>query len=272
MHGPKPSPGQLAFRWTLRGFCGAVFLFLAAPILAVVPISFTSGSFLTYPLPGLSTRWYETFFASPLWVGSFKNSLIISGAVTLLATVLGTCGAYGLVRLRTAAKPAILALVLAPMIVPTMIFAVGSYLFFARLGLTATYLGIILAHTALASPFVVFVVYASLRNFDMTLPRAAASLGASPLRAFVSVTLPLTASGVFSGSVIAFATSLDEVVVALFLTGPEQRTLPIQMFTGLREQLSPTITAAAVLMLGFAVVLLGLAETLRPRGGEASRP
>ena len=242
-----------------------VFIFLVAPILAIMPLSFSSGSYLTYPLPGLSLRWYHDFIGSPRWMTSLKNSLLIGVATTLLSTALGTLAALGLAQWNSRLKPLVLAFVLSPVVVPSVITAVGLYFFFAQIGLTGTYLGIVLAHTALATPFVVITVGATLQSFDMNLSRAAASLGASPFYGFRRVTFPLILPGLASGALFAFATSFDEVVIVLFMAGPEQRTLPLEMFSGIRENISPTITAAAVLLTTISVILLATLESLRRR-------
>ena len=180
--------------------------------------------------------------------------------------LLGTLAALGLAQWRSRWKPLILAVVLSPMVVPVVITAVGLYFFFAPLGLTNSFAGLILAHTALAVPFVVVTVSATLQGFDQTLVRAAASLGATPLDAFRRVTLPLILPGIASGALFAFATSFDEVVVVLFMAGPDQRTLPREMFAGIRENISPAITAAAALLTLFSVALLASLEALRRRG------
>jgi putative spermidine/putrescine transport system permease protein len=242
-----------------------VFIFLVAPILAITPLSFSSSSYLTYPLPGLSLRWYDDFINSPRWMTSLKNSMIVGIASTMLSMVLGTMAALGLAQWKSKFKPLLLAFMLSPVIVPTVITAVGLYFFFAPLGLTGNYLGLILAHTALATPFVVITVSATLQSFDMNLVRAAASLGASPLYAFRHVILPLILPGLASGALFAFATSFDEVVIVLFMAGPEQRTLSREMFAGIRENISPTITAVAVILTAVSVILLATMEGLRRR-------
>lgn len=263
-HAPT-TPSQ-RFAWIATIVASAlVFVFLMAPILAIVPLSFSSGAYLTYPLPGLSLRWYEDFFASPRWMLSLKNSIIIGVASTILSMILGTLAALGMAQWKSRWKSLVLAVVLSPMVVPVVITAVGVYFFFAPLGLTGNYLGLILVHTALATPFVVITVSATLQGFDMNLARAAASLGAPPLLAFRTVILPLILPGLASGALFAFATSFDEVVTVLFLAGPEQRTLPREMFSGIRENISPTITAAAVILTVISVALLAVMEGLRRR-------
>jgi putative spermidine/putrescine transport system permease protein len=236
--------------WQNANRCAAalVLLFLVAPILAIVPLSFNGGSFLSYPLDGFSLRWYAQVFESPRWLLALKNSLFIGLATMVLATALGTLAALGLNLTQFRFKGLLLAVLLSPMIVPTVITAVGVYFLFSSLGLASTFTGMVLAHTALATPFVLIAVNATLQGLDRSLLRAAASLGAGPVRTFYRVTLPLILPGVASGAVFAFATSFDEVVVSLLLAGPEQRTLPREMFSGVRENLSPSITAVAFLL------------------------
>ena len=243
----------------------AVFVFLVAPILAIVPLSFNSREFLTYPLSGFSLRWYEQFFSSAEWMRAMKNSFIVGSASALLATALGTLAALGLTQADFRGKGLVMAVLLSPMIVPVIIVAVGFYFFFAPLGLTGSYLGLILAHTALGAPFVVITVMATLQGFDRNLLRAAASLGAGPTRSFFKLVLPLIGPGVATGALFAFAASFDEVVVVLMIAAPEQRTLPREMFSGIRENFSPVITAVATVMIAVSIVLLVTLELLRRR-------
>ena len=262
---PYRSPVERAWRLGFYVYCALVLLFLVGPILAIVPLSFTSGTFLSYPLPGLSLRWYVDFVESARWLPALRNSILVASATTLVATPLGTLAALGLVRADFALKPLIFGLLLSPMIVPVIITAIGLYFLYSPLGLINTYLGLILAHTVLAAPFVVIVVHATLVGFDKTLMRAGESLGARPAIVFFRVVLPLIAPGVVAGAIFAFATSFDEIVTAIFLAGPTQRTLPLQMFDGAREQISPTITAAATLLILVSVALLATVELLRQR-------
>lgn len=252
-------------RVALSAFAALVLLFLIAPIVAIVPLSFSAGSFLHYPLPGLSLRWYAEFFSSQFWLPSLWNSLFIGVCAAGLAVALGTPAAIGLWRASFPGRGAILAILISPMVVPVIIVAVGLYFAFAPLGLASTYLGLILAHAALGAPFVVVTVLATLSGFDRTLLRAAASLGAPPATAFRRVMLPLILPGVLTGALFAFATSFDEVVVALLLAGPEQRTLPRQMFAGINENISLAITAAATLLIAASMLLMTAVELLRRR-------
>ncbi|MDI3439465.1 ABC transporter permease [Erwinia sp. V90_4] len=253
-------------------YSAAVLLFLIVPVLVIVPLSFNASSFLSYPLSGFSLRWYQTFFHSQEWLSALGNSLIIAPLATLLATVLGVLASMGLVRGEFRGKGLVMAIIISPMVAPVVIIAVGMFFFFARLSLLNSYLGLVLAHALLGVPFVVITVVAVLKSYDTNLSRAAASLGASPFLTFRKVTLPLIAPGVFSGALFAFAASFDEVVVTLFLASPAQRTLPIQMFAGIRENLDPTIAAAASLMIGASLILLIVMEILRRRGEKMRQP
>ncbi len=253
------------WHYTFLVVCGAIFLFLVAPILAIVPLSFNSEPWFTYPLAGFSLRWYQDFFSSERWQVALFNSTVVAIFATLLSTGLGTLAALGLSRGQLPLRGLIMSILISPMVVPVVITAIATYFFYAVVNLVNTYAGIILAHTALATPFVVITVTATLTGFDHSLTRAAAGLGASALYAFRKVTLPIILPGVISGALFAFVTSWDEVVVVLFLASPDQRTLPRQMFSGIREQISPTITAVATLLLVFSIILLTTVELLRRR-------
>jgi putative spermidine/putrescine transport system permease protein len=259
------SPIERVWHYVHRIYCGAVLLFLIAPILAVMPLSFNSVPFFTYPMPGLSLRWYRDFFLTDRWQGALHNSLIVASSTTVLAMILGTLAALGLSRANFPLRTAVMSLLISPIIVPVVITAVGMYFFFAEVGLLNTYTGLILAHTVLAAPFVVITVTATLIGFDHSLSRAGASLGASPTTVFFKVILPLILPGMISGALFAFGTSFDEVVVVLFVASPEQRTLPKVMFAGIREMISPTITAAATVLILVSIAMLTSVELLRRR-------
>ncbi|HEY1325438.1 MAG TPA: ABC transporter permease [Casimicrobiaceae bacterium] len=268
MHSGVFTVGERVTRAALAVLTTAVLIFLIAPIVTIVPLSFSSGAFFTYPLPGLSLRWYEDFFTSSFWLPALENSLIVGTSATVLATALGTLASLGLWRARFPAQGLVLAILISPLVVPVIIVAVGLYFAFAPLGLTDGYAGLILAHTALGVPFVVITVLATLSGFDRTLIRAAGSLGASPLTTFRRVTLPLILPGVASGAVFAFAASFDEVVVALLLTGPGQRTLPRQMFAGINDYISLTIAAAATLLIAISLLLMIVVSWLHRRSAR----
>jgi putative spermidine/putrescine transport system permease protein len=262
---PYATPVERAWYYTFRVLCALVLLFLIAPILVIMPLSLNSEPYFTYPLPALSLRWYEDFFTSERWQIALQNSVIVACATTVLATALGTVAALGLSRANLPLRAVIMGLLISPMVVPVVITAVGLYFFYSWAGLNNSYIGLILAHTALATPFVVITVTATLTGFDKSLAHASASLGAPPRTTFFRIIVPLILPGVISGALFAFVTSFDEVVVVLFLASPEQRTLPKQMFSGIREMISPTITAAATLLVLFATVMLTTVELLRRR-------
>ena len=272
MRNPTATFGERLTRIGLIGLTGAVLLFLVAPILTIVPLSFSSGSFFYYTLPGLSLRWYQDFFTSSFWLSSLKNSLIIGISATLLATVLGTMAAIGIWRARFPAQALVLAMLISPMVVPVVIVAVGVYFAFAPLGLTDGYAGLILAHATLGVPFVVITVLATLSAFDRTLLRAAESLGASQITTFRRVMLPLIMPGVASGAVFAFAASFDEVVVVLLMAGPAQRTLPRQMFAGINDNISLTIAAAATMLIAISLALMIAVGALQRRSVRMRQP
>ncbi|WP_085032381.1 ABC transporter permease [Ensifer aridi] len=259
------TPIEKGWYYLNRLICGAVLLFLIAPILVIIPLSFNSVPFFTFPMPGLSVRWYEEILMADQWRMGLRNSIFVAVSVTLLATVLGTLAALGLSRPNFPWRTLVMCVLISPIIVPIVIIAVAAYFFYADIGLLNSYTGLILAHTTVATPFVVITVTATLMGFDHSLTRAAAGLGAPPIIVFFKVTLPLILPGMISGSLFAFFTSFGEVVVALFIAGPEQSTLPKVMFSGIREQISPSITAAATVLVLFAVTALTTIELLRRR-------
>jgi putative spermidine/putrescine transport system permease protein len=255
-------------RWTLAIFSAAILVFLVAPALIVIPVSFSSGSIMAFPLPGFSTQWYEEVVNSPAWRSAVTNSLLIGGAAAVLATVLGTAGALGIERAGRGLKAGALALSVFPLVVPIIIVALGGYLTLVRLGLNNTYWGAIVLHAMLGMPFVIISVLSALQAFDRTLWRAAVSLGARPTTAFRRVMLPIIMPGVVTGAVFAFATSLDEVVVASFVTAPAQKTIPLQMFSGIKTNTDPNIAAAATILLSLSAVFLCAIEMLRRRSEQ----
>ncbi|WP_148254132.1 ABC transporter permease [Aidingimonas lacisalsi] len=264
--------GERLWHYAFRGLCTLIFLFLIGPLLVIIPLSFNAEPYFTFTREmlsfdpaGYSLRWYEDFFTSSRWLNSIKNSFIVGICSTLLATVLGTTAALGLTSRHMPARSVVMALLISPMIVPLIISAAAMFFFFSKVHLAQTYLGVILAHTVLGIPFVVITVTATLSSFDTTLIKAAHSLGASPSRTFFKVVLPLVTPGVVSGALFAFITSFDEVVVVLFVAGPGQRTMPLQMWSGIREEISPTILAVATLLVLLSILLLTTLELLRRR-------
>ena len=254
--------------------CGLVFFFLIAPLFVILPLSFNaeqyihfSSKMLALDPEGFSLRWYEDMIwgTKNPWGLAAKNSLIIAFFATIGSTILGTVAALGLSSRHMPYKAAFMALLISPMIVPLIISGTAIFFFMAKVGLAATHTGIVLAHIILGTPFVVITVTATLTGFDHSVTRAAASLGSNPVNTFMKVTLPLITPGVISGALFAFVTSFDEVIVVLFLAGLENTTIPIQMWVGLREQLSPTILAVATCLIIMSTLILVSAELLRRR-------
>jgi putative spermidine/putrescine transport system permease protein len=252
-------------RITLSVIAGLVLFYLILPILVVIPLSFSSASYLSFPPPGFSLHWYRNFFTRADWISSAWLSIWVGLAVTVLATALGTPASVALVRGRFAGKGLVNAFILSPLIVPGIIVAIGIYFFYARLGVVGNPIALVLAHTCLAVPFVVINVSATLYGFDERLEYAAMSLGASPWGAFRQVTLPLIRPGVLAGSLFAFITSFDELIVALFVSGTTAVTLPRRMWEGIRFEIDPTIAAVSTILVAFSGALLLTAELLRRR-------
>lgn len=265
-------PLERTWYYAFRIFCGVVFFFLIAPILVIIPLSFNVQPYFTYTREmltldpaGYSLRWYNSFWNSAAWMTAIRNSLVIGVFATIIATVLGTLAALGLSRREMPFRGLIMGLLISPMIVPLIISAAGMFFFYSSIGLAGTLPGVIMAHAALGTPFVIITVTATLVGFDHSLTRAAASLGASPATAFRKITMPLILPGVISGALFAFITSFDEIVIVLFLAGVEQRTIPREMWSGIREQISPTILAVATVLVLFSIALLTTIELLRRR-------
>ena len=262
------------WHYTYLTICGLVFFFLIAPLFVILPLSFNAEQYIHFSAKmlaldpdGFSLRWYEDMIwgTKNPWGLAAKNSIIIAFFATIGSTILGTVAALGLSSRHMPYKAAFMALLISPMIVPLIISGTAIFFFMAKVGLAATHTGIILAHIVLGTPFVVITVTATLTGFDHSVTRAAASLGSNPVNTFMKITLPLILPGVISGALFAFVTSFDEVVVVLFLAGLENTTIPIQMWVGLREQLSPTIMAVATCLIIMSTLILVTAELLRRR-------
>ena len=264
--------GQTIWFYGFRVICGLIFFFLIAPIVVIIPLSFNAEDFFTFTPEmlafdpaGYSLKHYRDFFTNSDWQGALYNSLRIAPAATVLSVGFGTLAAIGLSQDHVPFRRAIMAILISPMIVPLIISAAGMYFFYSRVGLQGTYIGVVLAHAALGIPFVIITVTATLVGFDRSLTRAAANMGAGPVTTFFRVQMPLILPGVISGGLFAFITSFDEVVVVLFVGSSGQKTLPWQMFTGLREQISPTILAVATILVCISIMLLTVVELLRRR-------
>jgi putative spermidine/putrescine transport system permease protein len=287
---PYASAKEVLWFYTFRTICGAIFVFLITPIIILIPLSFNQEPYFSFT-PGMlaldpaafSTRWYWDILQNGMvdpeaitgwwsdvwnnaqWVRSIRNSFYIGILATILSTALGTLAAIGLASSDMPWRRPIMALLISPMIVPLVITASGLAFFFADIKLVKTYWGIILAHAVLGTPFVIITVTATLSGFDKSLTRASANMGAGPVRTFFKVQMPLILPGVISGALFAFITSFDEVVAVLQLADVRQRTIPRQMFSGIREQISPTILAVATILVIISIALLTVVELLRRR-------
>jgi putative spermidine/putrescine transport system permease protein len=246
----------------LGAFCACVFIFLMAPSLIVIPMAFSSSAFLGFPPPGFSLQWFQEYFSDPQWQSATWRSLRVALAVTVLATAVGTMLALGAARRRGWSRTALNALIVSPMVLPVIVYAVAIYGLYTRLRLMGTDLGLILAHTILAVPLVFLTVGATLSRHDVSLAQAAASCGANGWRTFWLVTLPLIRPGVVAGALFAFITSFDEVVVSVFIGGLES-TLPKKMFDDIRWDIKPVVAAIATLLIGVTALVLLLAGQSR---------
>ena len=281
------TPIQRTYYYAYLFFCAVVFFFLIAPLIAIVPISFSVSPFMVFtegmlawpPEPeAWSLRWYRNMIGdcsaevvsstvpcSTKWMKGTVNSFYIGIIATFIATVLGTMAALGLSRPHMPYKALIMSILISPMIVPLIITAAGMFFFYARINLVYTFTGVILAHVALATPFVVITVTATLVGFDMNMVKAAQSLGAKPMRTFFKIIMPLILPGIISGALFAFITSFDEVVIVMFMASIDQLTIPKQMWAGIRQEISPVILCMATCLVILSIVLLTTVELLRRR-------
>ncbi len=256
---------EKAWDYALYIACGLILFFLVAPLFAIIPLSFNSEPFFTFPMPGVSTRWYEALFASSKWQHATQLTFGVAFSVMVIATCLGTLAALGITFADFPMKAFVIGLFLSPLMVPHLIVGLGMFFFYAWAGVVYTPWGLILAHTVLATPFVVLTVTATLTNFNINLMRAGSSLGAGPIAVFFRIVLPVILPGVVGGAVLAFVASFDELIIAILISGPEYKTIPRQMWSGVREELSPVVTAAATVLISFSIVIMGFAEWLRRR-------
>ncbi len=263
--GQRTGPGILA----VRAWAGAVLVFLLAPVLIILVVSFSAADYLTFPPPGLSLRWYQRFVGVASWRQAIGVSVQVASLTMVFATALGFLAALALVRGRFRRKAIVYAFLLSPAIVPTVITAIGLYFFFVRLKATGSILAMALGHTVLALPVVVIIIAATLQGFDVRFEQAALSLGASRLTALRRITLPLIAPGVLSAALFAFLTSFDELLIPLFLSGVEVQTLTVRIWNSLQLEVDPTIAAVSSFLIGVTTAVLGASAFLRRRGETA---
>mgnify|MGYP001322221068 FL=1 len=282
------TPTQRTYYYAYLFFCFLVFFFLIAPLVAIIPISFSKSPFMLFtegmlawpPDPeAWSLRWYrymigiceDKVLTTPCgnkWMRGTVNSFFVGSISTLLATALGTLAALGLSRPHMPFKGLIMSILISPMIVPLIITAAGMFFFYAKINLVYTFTGIILAHVALSTPFVVITVTATLVGFDTNMTKASQSLGARPMRTFFKVIMPLILPGVISGALFAFITSFDEVVIVMFMASLDQLTIPKQMWAGIRQEISPVILCMATCLVALSIFLLTTVELLRRRSDK----
>lgn len=252
-------------RLWLYALVGLVVVFLIAPSILVIPLSFSDSRYLTFPPPAWSTRWYEAYFGSIEWRDATFISFAAAILTMLLSTTFGTLAAYGIHALRARLSAAAYVAFMLPLVIPGILVAIGIFLLYAQVGLNNTLTGIVLAHSVLAIPLVVITVASSLKSYDMNQEMVARSLGASRPWAFMTVTLPQIKISVISGALLAFITSLDEVVISLFIAGGDKATLTRRMFNALRDEIDPTIASISTLLIVLSVILLGLSQFLQLR-------
>ncbi len=249
--------------WLFRVLCALILVFLMLPTLLILPVSFSPSSELAFPPHGVSLRWYRLFLSDPGWMDATLFSLGIAALTTICSAVIGTMASVALVRGRLPGRQTLEALLLAPLIVPHIIVAIAVYLQFAPLGLTGTRLGFVLIHTALAVPYVVLVVSAALQRLPPSLEMAGLNLGASRLRCFWSITMPLISPAILAGAVFSALASFDETVVSFFISGVEHQTITRKMFEDIEFNVSPVIAAASTVFVIGTVALMWLADTAK---------
>ena len=282
--------GERFTRYMFLVFTASVLVFLIAPVLIIMPLSFNAEPYFTFTDgmlnfdsdaysirwyldilhngmkdPAATVGWWSDMWNNAQWIRATRNSFFIATVSALIATFLGTLAALGLSRPEMPQRALITSLLISPMIVPLVITATGMFFFYSSIGIAKTYTGVILAHVTLGVPFVIITVTATLSGFDMSLVRASQNMGANGWTTFRRIIMPLILPGMISGALFAFITSLDEVVAVLFIADVEQRTIPRQMFSGIREQISPTILAVASILVVMSIMLLTVLELLRRR-------
>jgi ABC-type spermidine/putrescine transport system permease subunit II len=256
-------PKDFQNRVFLYAFSAFVFVFLIAPILVVIPVSFNTSAYLEFPPKGFTLKWYASYFNDPIWMSSTWRSFRVALCVAILSSVLGTFAAFSLVRGRYPGKNFFMSLLICPLMVPIIVKAVAFYYFFSKLRLVGTELGLILAHACTGLPYVVVVVSSALVSFDTTLEKASMNLGASRLKTFFKVTFPIIRPAILSGALFAFFSSFDDLIIAIFLSGVSAITLPKKMWDGIRFELNPTITAVASILILVSILILLSIEILR---------
>lgn len=262
-------PRYRAIALVTAGLAGLILVYLALPLFVIVPLSFSDQSFLSFPPTGWSTKWFARIAENPSWLQAALNSLIIGVPTAFLSMALGTLAALAVTRGNLASAATVSILVVAPMMLPHVILAIGLYPVLLKIGILGTHVGAIIGHTIIGVPLVFITVNAALAGYSDSLELAAMTLGADPWRTFWTVTFPMVRVGIIVGGILAFASSFDELMLALFLTGAGTRTLPRLMWEQLNDHLTPTIAAVATLVFAFTLVLLAIVSALQARGGRS---
>jgi putative spermidine/putrescine transport system permease protein len=250
------SPGRIAF----VVFCALVLLYLILPILIIMPMSFSSSRFLTFPPPSLSLRWYEEYVGNPVWMQATRVTATLAVLTVLIATPLGVAAAYAISNSKLRIMRLIHVALLLPLVVPIIITAVGILFVYAKIGLVATMSGLVLANVMLGLPYVIISVVAGLQSFDPAQEMVARSLGMNRLRSFFAITLPQIKASVLAGAIFAFISAMDETIVGLFISGGQYQPLTKRMFTALRDEIDPTIAAISTLMTAASFMLVLIAS------------
>lgn len=253
-------------------FTALILVYLVLPQFIVLPLSFSDKSFLSFPPSGWSTQWYRSLVENPSWLQAMVNSLAIGAPTAVLSMVLGTMAALAVTRGGFAQAGVISALVVAPMMLPHVILAIGLYPLMLQMGLLGSYVAATIGHTVIGVPLVFITVTAALARYDFTLELAAMTLGARPWRTFRSITYPTIRIGIIIGGILAFATSIDELMLALFLTGAQTRTLPRLIWEQMNDYLTPTIAAVATLVFAFTLILLLVVALIQWRSARLEGP
>ncbi|PBC00737.1 ABC transporter permease [Mesorhizobium sp. WSM3860] len=252
-------------RAALAGFTALVAAFLLLPVVFIVLLSFGSSRWLAFPPPGWTLKWYQELLADPAWIDAALTSAKIAAMAAILAVLIGLLASFSLVRGEFRGRQFLRGLLLTPMVLPVVVFAIAIYAFFLRIGLAGTTIGFVIAHTILALPFAIVPIATALEGFDKSIEDAAIVCGASPLQARLRITLPSIRIGIFSAAIFSFLASWDEVVVAIFMASPTLQTLPVKIWGSLRADLSPVVAAASSLLVGLTLALMIVTALLRRR-------
>lgn len=245
-----------SWKWLLLALTAIVAAFLLLPIVFIAALSFGSSQWLIFPPPGWTTKWYIQFFADYSWISAALVSLRVAVTVTALSVAIGLLAAFGLTRGRFMGRDALRSFFMMPMIIPVVVLGVALYSFFLQIGLSGTFVGFVFAHLVIALPFSILACSEALERFDRSIEDAAVLCGASPLQAKLRITIPSILPGIFAAAIFSFLTSWDDVVLAVFMASPQMQTLPVKIWTTLRQDLTPVIAVASTLLTCLTIILM----------------